>query len=86
MRDVRRIGGHLSAPLTGARYRYLPPEDVAHLPPKDAAEYHRERARFDAEVRQHVAHAREHGWIDVGTKGREVRFAIPVTLNPRASR
>ena len=35
---------------------------------------------FDREVEAHKAHIREHGWLDVGTKGAESRFRVPVQL------
>lgn len=59
-----------------ARYRLLAPEDVAALTPRERERYAAERAAFDAEVAQHKAHGREHGWIDVGTAGKVVRFEL----------
>lgn len=67
----------------GARYRHLAADELAALPDAERAKYQRERTAFDREVAHHVEHGRRHGWIDVGTKGKVVRFAIPVTLLPR---
>ncbi len=48
--------------------------------------YRAERAAFDREVELHKAHIALEGWLDVGQKGREVRFAVPVQLRPRTVR
>ena len=46
----------MSAPPTGARYRHLAPEDVAHLTPKELADYQRERGRFDAPMKERATY------------------------------
>jgi hypothetical protein len=69
--------------VSEARYRFLEGSDLAALPDAERAKYQRERVAFDREVAHHVEHGRRHGWIDVGTAGREVRFSIPVALLPR---
>lgn len=61
-------------------YRWLSPEEVAALAPAEAARYAAERRAFDREVEAHKAHIRAHGWLDVGTKGAESRFRVPVQL------
>lgn len=57
-------------------YRLLTDEEVKALSPKERAVYRSERKRFDAEVARHVRHGQEHGWIDVGTAGREVKYYV----------
>ena len=57
----------------GARYRHLQADELAALSPA-------ERKAYKA---HHVEHGQQHGWIDVGTAGHEVRFALPVALLPR---
>lgn len=62
--------------MNAARYRLIHEEDLAHMPPAEVEKYRAERRRFDDEVQRHRAHIREHGWLDVGTKGREVRYYV----------
>lgn len=64
-------------------YRYLSPEEVAALSPADQVAYRREREAFDAEVEEHKRHIAQHGWLNVGVRG---RFDVPVVLKPRSSR
>jgi hypothetical protein len=72
--------------VSDARYRFLPPDEVAALTPAERVKYTRERAAFDDEVVAHRLHIEQHGWIDVGTKGRVVRFNVPVKLVDRRRR
>jgi len=67
----------------GARYRHLQADELAALSPAERKAYKAHRAAFDREVAHHVEHGQQHGWIDVGTAGHEVRFALPVALLPR---
>lgn len=50
------------------RYRFLPPDEVAALSPKDAVAYAAERQRFDAEVAQHRERLERDG-VMPGLKG-----------------
>ena len=51
-------------------HRYLPPEEVAALPPAERAKYAAERARFDAEVARITAEASKVGYLDLGNGAR----------------
>lgn len=78
----QRIEGDPRGAGCTARYFVLGAKEQAALSPRDVERYRAHRAEFDAEVEQHKAHAREHGWIDVGLIGRVVRFNVPVELLP----
>lgn len=61
-------------------YRHCTADEIAAMSKGERAAYQANRNAFDAEVAEHVAHGREHGWIDVGTAGKVSRFHMPVTL------
>jgi hypothetical protein len=67
-----------------ARFYKLGAEQVAALTSPEREAYARHRAAFEREVADLVRHAAEHGWIDVGTKGRVVKFQTPNAARRRA--
>jgi len=76
MGQDRRPGDPRGTSGNTARYFVLTAEEVAALSPRDQERYAAHRREFDREVEEHKAHAREYGWIDVGTKGKVVRFEV----------
>lgn len=71
----------MATTTNAARYRYLTGDEQALLEGPALTAYRAQRAEFEREVRWHYAHLMFYGWLDVGTKGRVVRFEVPVQLS-----